>query len=246
MLHGGGGNPGWTPYHEELAVRFHVIAPTRPGFGALGHSHRWFCNRIKHLDGLIWFYHRFLKSQKLSPLPVMGVCMGGWLAAKIAVRYPESFSRMVLVGSGGLIAPVLDPFRMTGEEAKAAIFHDAAQVPDDYLRCLQRGYRAVARDWKVADRITLPARHNPELTSWLTELRIPTQIVWGRNDAVLPMEHGERYRRSIPDARLEIVDHCGHHVHIEKPDTFFAAVLPFLTQERARDHQVTRRVPALA
>ena len=108
-------------------------APTYPGFGPSGRSHQWFFHRTEGLDGLIWFYHRFLKSQELGPLPVIGFCMGGWLAMEIAARYPLAFSRMVLVGAPGLKAPDHDPFQMSAEEAKAALFHDV-RAGTGYLR----------------------------------------------------------------------------------------------------------------
>ena len=239
VLHGGGGNPGWMPYHEALAAHFHVIAPTHPGFGALGRSHRWFSHRVRLLDGLIWFYHRFLESLETGPLPVMGFCLGGWLAAELAARYPASFSRMVLVSAAGLkphnaaLADV-DPYRLTGQQAKAAIFHNAAQVPEHYARASQQGYRTMARDWKASDLMTQPERHNPKLSQLLGRLRLPTQIVWGRQDALMPVECGALYQRAIPGAKLTVIDNCGHAVHMERPDAFFAAVMPFLTQDHVR------------
>lgn len=244
VLHGSGGNPGWMPYHEVLAAHFHVIAPTHPGFGALGRSHRWFSHRVRLLDGLIWFYHRFLASRGFGPLPVMGFCLGGWLAAELAARYPASFSRMVLVGAPGVEPLDRDPFRMTAAEAKAAIFHDPAQVPENYHGAAKGGYRTVAWDWKLADRMTMPDRHSPRLLQSLGRLRLPTLIVWGEHDALVPVEIGESYQRAIPDARLTVIDDCGHAVYMERPDAFFAAVMPFLTQAHTRHSHGIRQVSA--
>ena len=237
VLHGGGGNPGWMPYHEALAAHFHVIAPTHPGFGPLGRSQRWFSRRVRMLDGLIWIYHRFLEFQGLGPLRVMGFCLGGWLAAELAVRYPESFSRMVLVGAPG-VKPAdsadPDPFEMTAAEAKAAIFHDAAQVPDDYHGAATGGYRTVARDWKLSDHMTMPDRYNPRLLQSLSRLRLPTLLVWGEHDALVPVAFGELYQRAIPGARLTVIEHCGHAVYMERPDAFLAEVLPFMRCDPVR------------
>ena len=233
VLHGGGGNPGWMPYHQALAEHFHVIAPTHPGFGVSGRSHRWFTHRVRLLDGLIWFYHRFLDSHGFGPLRVMGLCLGGWLAAELATRYPASFSHMVLVGAPGVRPPSRDPFQMTAGQAKAAIFHDPAQVPADYVRGSQGAYRTVAWDWKLADRMTMPSRHNPRLVQSLGSLRIPTLIVWGEHDAMVPAEIGESYRSAIPGAELCVIRNCGHAVYMERPDAFLANVLPFLAREQA-------------
>ena len=230
VLHGGGGNPGWMPYHEKLASHFHVIAPTHPGFGPLGRSHRWFSHRVTMLDGLIWFYHRFLKSQGFGPLRVIGFCLGGWLAAELAVRYPASFSRMVLVGAPGVKSPDHanpDPFEMTPDQARAAIFYDPAQVPEGYDR---GSHLTAARDWKLSDRMTTPERHNPDLLQALGRLRLPTLIVWGEHDAMVSVEVGEMYQRAIPGAELSVIDGCGHAVYMEKPEAFLASVLPFMNR----------------
>ena len=236
VLHGGGGNPGWMPYHEALAAHFSVIAPTHPGFGPLGRSQRWFSHRVRKLDGLIWFYHRFLESQGTGPLQVMGFCLGGWLAAEMATRYPESFTRMVLVGAPGVKpadAASPDPFEMTAGEAKDAIFYDPAQVPDDYARGSRGGYRTVARDWGVSDRMTMPDRYNPRLLESLGRLRLPTLLVWGEHDTMVPAGFGRMYQRAIPGSRLTVIERCGHAVYMERPDAFLAEVLPFMTCDSA-------------
>ena len=77
-------------------------------------------------------------------------------------------------------------------------------------------------------------KHNPELPQRMTRLRLPTQVVWGRHDAIVPVEHGYWCQQAIPHAQLHVFDHCGHAPHVEKPDAFFATVLPFLTQEPER------------
>lgn len=250
VLHGGGGNPGWMGYHEALAEHFDVIAPTHPGFGALGRSSRWFSRSVRKLDGLIWFYHRFLKSLGFGPLRVMGFCLGGWLAAELAVRYPELFSHMVLVGAPGVRAPdefIADPFRMTARKAKKAIFYNPAQVPDNCTPSARGGYRAVARDWNLSDRMTMPDRWNPALVRSLGRLRLPTLLVWGEHDAMVPVEVGETYERAIPGARLTVIERCGHAAYMERPDAFMAQVLPFLKPDSPGARSTTSgEIPALA
>ena len=55
---------------------------------------------------------------------------------------------------------------------------------------------------------------------WQRSLRVPTLIVWGREDKIVPVEVGEMYQKAIPDSRLEILNGCGHFPHLEKPDDF--------------------------
>ena len=92
--------------------------------------------------------------------------------------------------------------------------------------------------------MTMPDRHSPRLLQSLGRLRLPTLIVWGEHDALVPVEIGESYQRAIPGARLTVIDGCGHAVYMERPDAFFAAVMPFLTQDDARHSHGIRQVSA--
>jgi pimeloyl-ACP methyl ester carboxylesterase len=71
--------------------------------------------------------------------------------------------------------------------------------------------------------------HNPKLPSLLAHVRVPTLIVWGRHDAIVPLNRGELYQAAIPGARLTVLEHCGHSPQVEKPQEFLNAVVPFLT-----------------
>jgi pimeloyl-ACP methyl ester carboxylesterase len=71
--------------------------------------------------------------------------------------------------------------------------------------------------------------HNPKLPPYLRRVQTPTLVVWGRQDAIVPLNCGEIYARELPNARLHVIDHCGHSPHHERPDAFLQAVIPFLT-----------------
>jgi len=76
-------------------------------------------------------------------------------------------------------------------------------------------------------------RANPKLESEtvgdkLGGITIPTLVVWGGNDGVVPLADGKDYAAKIPNAKLVIVPECGHVASMEKPDDFLAAVIPFL------------------
>jgi pimeloyl-ACP methyl ester carboxylesterase len=70
--------------------------------------------------------------------------------------------------------------------------------------------------------------HDPRLPALLPRLTCPTLIVWGREDAIVPLECGELYQQGIANAQLIVIDECGHSPQIEKPQAFADAVLPFL------------------
>ena len=151
---------------------------------------------------------------------------------------------MVLVGTPGVTPAGVanpDPFDMTAGEAKAAIFYDPAQVPDDYARGSRGAYRTVARDWKLSDCMTMPDRHNPGLPRSLGCLHLPTLLVWGEHDAMVPVGIGQLYRQAIPGARLTVIKRCGHAVYMERPDAFLSEVLVFLGATPPRPRPRRRR-----
>lgn len=233
VLHGAGGNPGWMPYHEVLAAQFRVIAPSHPGFGASDRPD-W----MERVHDLAYFYRWFMEEKGLAPLPVVGFSMGGWLAAEMAAMCPSLLTRMVLVGAAGMKprnAEIADIFLMTIEEGIALRFYDAAQVPDyDALfgELTHEDLQTAAWDREMAALLTWkPYMHNPKMPHLMAQVKLPTLVVWGRQDAIVPVECGEQYQQAIPGAALTVIDRCGHSPQLERPDAFIAAVLPFLTHQ---------------
>lgn len=232
VLHGAGGNPGWMPYNEALAAHFRVIAPSHPGFGASDRPD-W----MERVHDLAYFYRWFMEEQRLGPLPAVGFSMGGWLAAEMAAMYPALLSRMVLVGAAGMRphnAEIADIFLLSDEEVDALRFYDTGQVPDyDALfgqEPTDEARQTATWDREMAALLTWkPYMHNPKMPHLMAQVKLPTLIVWGKQDAIVPVECGELYQQAIPGAALTVIDRCGHSPQVERPDAFLAAVLPFLT-----------------
>jgi pimeloyl-ACP methyl ester carboxylesterase len=70
---------------------------------------------------------------------------------------------------------------------------------------------------------------DPALASMLGKVRTPTLVVWGEQDAIVPLECGQMYERLIPGATLRTIDECGHFAHLEQPDRLAAIVQEFLS-----------------
>ncbi len=72
--------------------------------------------------------------------------------------------------------------------------------------------------------------HSLTLRHLLPGIKTPTLIVWGRRDAITPLDCGELYRRGIASSRLVTIDDCGHMPEMEKPKEFVTLVHEFLSQ----------------
>ena len=230
-LHSVEGNLGWLAHHRSLAQQFTVYAPTHPGFG-LSERPPW----LETMSDLARFYLWFLQEQGLEPVTLVGHFMGGWLAAEMAVMCPHVVDRLILVDAAG-IKPheneIADIFLLGQEETRRRAVVDLEQAleyqelfpedPSPEQRELQ------ARNQEMAARLCWkPYMYDPSLPHLLPRLCVPALLIWGRDDAIAPLECGQLYQQAIPHSRLEVLDHCGHLPQIERPDEFTRLVVNFL------------------
>lgn len=231
VLHGAGGNRGWTRWMEKVAERFMVWAPTHPGFGRSGDAD-W----MEGIDDLARFHLWFIDAAGLGRPHVLGHSIGGWTAAEMAVMSPRSIDKLILVAPVGLKpekGEILDVFYYPPAQLLGMTVHDPKTIPEwdalfgspptpEQLEIATRNLEMTARlTWK-------PYMHNPRLAHFLPRVANPAQIIWGREDRIVPVECGELYRKALPNATLSVLEKCGHLPPIEQPEVFATLVLEFL------------------
>ena len=228
-LHSAGGEMDWTAFHDGLARHFSVIAPAHPGF-ALSEG----LDKIDDIHDLAWHYVDFFEQFKLKNVPVVGFSLGAWLAIELAILRPELVGKLVMADAAGVHvpgAPAAEWFIDDLDKLRRLLFFDPngkiateimpAQPDEIQLLMFLRAREAAARvGWN-------PYLHDPKLPQHLHRVKCPTLVLWGRNDQLIPLAHGQFYAQHIPGARLEVFDECGHMLPYEKTDDFVRMAVEF-------------------
>ena len=231
ILHDEMGQTAPLRYAEKLAQDFTLHMPAHPGFG-LTERLEW----IMQVRDLAGWYLRALEELGLERVNVLGFSLGGWLAAEMACQSPQSFNKMVLVSPPGIKPPqgeILDMFLLVAKEYLESSFLDPNTTREFPSICPEEPSPEQVELWECArdEAARLcwrPYMYHPALPHLLGRLKdLSTLLVWGEQDAVIPISAGEAYQQAIQGARLEIMPGCGHHPELEKTEEFVGLVRNF-------------------
>jgi pimeloyl-ACP methyl ester carboxylesterase len=234
VIHGEHGVPGWLDVYHRLAETYDVIVPSLPGYGRSTRPD-WIMG-VHDLAAWVTWFARDLDIA--MPVNVIGCSLGGWVAAEIATIAPQFLRKMVIVGAMGLkpqAGEIFDYVLESGRTGLERAFHRPG-------RCAEFA-KYYGGEWTIAQsdlveqhremmcRIAWkPYMHSLTLRHLLPGIQTPSLIVWGREDAIAPLDCGELYRRAIASSRLATIDDCGHMPEMEKPREFVTLVHDFLSQ----------------
>lgn len=226
-------DPG-LPVLDRLAAHARVIAPSHPGFGGSEQP-----KHFTHIDDLAYFYLDLLEELDLRDVTLVGVSLGGWIAAEIAVKSTARLSRLVFANAVGIkvggreTRDIADIFAMTEPDFNARAYFDPAIAARDYKAMAEEDVRVVARNREATARYGWsPYLHDPKLKGRLHRIRVPTLVLWGAADRIVADGYGRAYAEAIPGASFETIERAGHFPHIEQPDAFAEKIFAF-TQGRA-------------
>lgn len=222
-LHGANGAPTVRPFMELLAQAYDVLVPEHPGFGDSDEP-EW----LDTIHDLAYFYLDFIEELGLGDVHLVGSSLGGWLALEMAVRHLTPFRKLSVVGPLGIHVPGIkrgDLFLWSPEERTRKLFYDPAIAERMLAQPVPEA--EVKNQYTVARLAWEPRMFDPHLPKWLHRIRIPTQIIWGDHDRILPPEYAAAYQKLIPGSRVDIVRQCGHLPHTEKPEEFVRLVKEF-------------------
>ena len=231
VLHHETGTLDRLPFYDALAAQYDVLVPHHPGYSRSSRPD-W----MRSVRDIAVVYRGLLSELKVARPALVGLGFGGWIAAEMASMAPTDLSHLILVGPMGIKPPhgdILD-LAITGymDYARAG-FHDqkvfdrvyGAEPPIDQLEmwdiCREMSFRIA---WK-------PYMYSQTLPHLLGSVRVPSLVVWGDDDRVVPQSAAERYLAALPNAKLEVVKACGHCVDMEQPEALAKLVTNFIGRE---------------
>ena len=233
ILHDEMGYPGWMNFHEALGQSNELIIPAPPGFGDSP-----YLDWIMNMRDMAGWYLEALDDMGVGQINMMGFSFGGWMAAEMATMDPGHFKKLILVNAAGIKPPVgeiFDMFLVVAKEFITESFLDPANTSEFAKICPEEPTPEQAEYWEVAREQTCrlswrPYMHYPALANLLSRLKnLPTQIIWGREDPIVPLSAGQVFNDSIPGSQLAIIDNAGHRPEIEQTDEFVRIVQEFLS-----------------
>jgi pimeloyl-ACP methyl ester carboxylesterase len=249
LIHGFGASVEiWQHNIEPLAKFYKVYAIDLVGFG-----------RTEKHEGpytpsfMVDFINDALTVLNLEKVTLIGLSMGGGLSILYTLRFPHKVDKLVLVDSAGLGKEVIFSMRLMslpflGEFVtkpsrkmaylffKPAVLNPAqlkGQFTDIYYELFSLPGAQTAMLKVIRSGCNIFGIKKDVLNETLMNLhRItsPTLIIWGRQDAIIPLIQAYYAKEKIPNSKLHVIEQCGHMPNFEKPDEFNQVVLDFLSR----------------
>jgi pimeloyl-ACP methyl ester carboxylesterase len=249
LVHGLGGQwQNWLENIPRLALDRRVVALDLPGFGLTPgppEDDRITIPRFgQYVNGLC-------DRLRLGEIDLVGNSMGGYIAAEVAIQFPERVSRLVLVSAAGISSAetLQAPILTFGRVATAIATNSAA-------RHRRLAARPVTRHFSLALVARYPRLLKPDLAyegffkgagkpgfddalrasldydfrDRLPEVKVPTLIVWGEKDSIIPVRDADEYERLIEDSRKVVMKDTGHIPMAERPAAFNDVLVDFLAE----------------
>jgi pimeloyl-ACP methyl ester carboxylesterase len=251
LVHGiASDNETWRASLPLLARRARVIAPDLPGHGASGKAPGDYS-----LGALASCLRDLLVKLGHERATLVGHSLGGGVAMQFSYMFPERAERLVLISSGGLgksvspllraatlpgaelaIAATIGPVTALGRAAGAAVRRVGLRIAPD-LGEVGRGFATLAdREGRAAFLDTLRSVVNfsgqrvDASDRLYLAVGMPTLLLWGEHDTIIPVAHGRRAQERMPGSRLVTFADSGHFPQIDDPYHFAATVLEFLEE----------------
>jgi pimeloyl-ACP methyl ester carboxylesterase len=236
LIHGlGASAERWNRVIPIFSNHYKVIVPDLIGFGLsdkplVDYTPSFFAE----------FLGKFLNKVTVEKPSIIGSSLGGQIIIEYACENGNNIEKMILVSPAGVMkqsTPALDAYIMAAlypnEQSAKTAFEMMEASGKEADPMLVKGFieRMQLPNAKMAFMSTVLGLKNSEIiTSKLQTIQVPTLVVWGSQDPVIPINYAEYFVSSIRDCRFYRMDDCGHTPYVQDPKNFSKLVLDFLNQ----------------
>jgi len=240
FVHGFGADKDrWGPFLFGFSGSYGVIVPDLPGFGESSQVHSAsydIPSQVKRLD-------RFMETIGADTFHMVGLSMGGGIAAYYAGEYPDKVESLVLIDAAGVNSRIPSViWRRYKEDGKitllyktpeqldellAAIFHRPPWIPARFKAYVAK-QGALNYDFHKKILMELFKGGKGFLENRLSMVKAKTLIIWGANDRITHVSSVEEFERGLRNSQKVIIDNCGHVPYLEKPEETKRAITKFL------------------
>jgi pimeloyl-ACP methyl ester carboxylesterase len=195
---------------------------------------------MRDMSDYILYFRDLMNALDLQQVSLVGHSLGGWMAAEIAVWYPERVCKLVLSNAAGIRvkgSPMANMFAMNPQEVVAACFDNlAAALPlmppevntDYFVKLYQERTTLASLAWNPD--------FDPKLARRLQNLHVPTLVIWGQNDRLIPPVYGTTFHELIPGSRLVMLEGTGHMPMFEMAESWAEPIQSFLQEGQEKKH----------
>ncbi len=239
FIHGLGSSADrWLGIPGALSTNFHTIALDLPGFGESDKPATMDYTIENFKETIVEFMNKIaINDGKTS---IIGHSLGGYIAAEVAIEVKSQVERLVLIDSSGMLkkpTPLLEEYLKVAiyptKDKVRKVFEQMVADPTRIPSKLVEGFitRINLENAKYAFKSTLENSANTQVGLGRLKLigNIPTLILWGSEDKVIPTEHSRLFKEGIVNSQIEIILDAGHAPFAEKPEQICEILRNFLT-----------------
>ena len=251
-LHGlGASTHSWREFREPIAQSHRLILIDFKGFGASPKPKDKHYAIEEHADSI----YQFIREHDLKNLTLIGNSFGGAVSLLVSLRLCAErtgrLKRLILIDSGGynlhlpthlkmLRTPILGwlvihvlPPKLSALTVLKDSYYDDKKITREQIDAYARPIAATGGRHALLEtaRQIVPENYD-ELIKQYPQIEVPTLIIWGRQDKVIPLVIGEMLDAALPDSRLVTIDHSAHIPQEETPKAVIPLVLEFLQEHK--------------
>jgi len=232
VIHGGAsGSEAWMENVSELTKDFTLFLPDLPGFG---HSQPPVGDY--YIPELVEFVDKFAHNLRLESFHLIGHSLGGGVALNYVLRFPQKVRKLVLVSSMCLGREIAWWIRLLSRPAfirsigtmAVSVFKGVKWIAEKLFSRLKLAFPFSGASISIGSSMTTIKEQTTVLVDRLSEIVVPTLIVWGAKDPIVPARQAYAAAQLIPSCQVRVFEGCGHSVYREKIQEFSQLLTGFL------------------